>query len=836
MKPLGILYLYRVRLRSRFVQEALAVIGIAVGVALLFASQVANTSLNGSVRQLTSGLVGQSQLQLEARGPGGFEQRLFGEVQALPGVRSAAPLLEAQANVLGPRGAQSVDLVGADPRFVHLGGALLRHFNASALARQHALALPLPVAQQIGANSLQVIKLQVGASSMPALVGITLQESDIGALVHSPVALAPLAYAQQLTGMTGRISRIFVQSRPGHDREVRAALVRLAAGRLNVEPADYDAVLFDSAATPTDQSTALFAAISALVGFLFAFNAMLLTVPARRALIADLRLDGYSPWTVIEVLLFDALVLGVVSSLLGLALGDELSARLFQTSPGFLSFAFAVGSQRIVTWQLIVVAVTAGLLAACGGVLMSSRDIFSSRPLAAVKRKERGRTELRAFVLGGAACLMLTTIIMVAVPNDATVGVVSLTVALLLLLPSFIRGVLAILERATLDLRAMAPSVAVAELRAPSSWTRTIAIASTGAIAVFGSVAIQGAHADLQRGLYQTTHDVGSSADVWVFPRGRSNLLATTPFPANATGVLTRLPGVRAVLLYRGGFLNFGDRRVWVSAQPRAQAQLVPRHQLVSGDLAYADARLHEGGWAVVSLAVAKEHHLHIGQLFTLPAPRPTTFRVAALSTNMGWPSGALILNADDYAHAWESNDASAYEIMLARGVPASTVSREVRKTLGPGSPLVVQTASQREQADRAIQRQGLDRLNQISTLVLIAAVLAMASAMGNMIWQRRAWLARMKLDGRSDFQVWRTLLLESILLLGSGCTIGAVFGLYGQLLGSRAILSVTGFPVVFSFGVVIAMASFALVSTVAVLIVAIPGYLAARVRPSVGL
>ena len=40
--------------------------------------------------------------------------------------------------------------------------------------------------------------------------------------------------------------------------------------------------------------TALFAGLSALVGFLFAFNAMLLTVPRRRALVSDLRLDGYS--------------------------------------------------------------------------------------------------------------------------------------------------------------------------------------------------------------------------------------------------------------------------------------------------------------------------------------------------------------------------------------------------------------------------------------------------------------------------------------------------------------------------------------------------------------
>ena len=57
MKLRSIVYLYRVRLRSRLVQELLALAGIAVGVALLFASQVAGADLTGSVEQLTSGIV-----------------------------------------------------------------------------------------------------------------------------------------------------------------------------------------------------------------------------------------------------------------------------------------------------------------------------------------------------------------------------------------------------------------------------------------------------------------------------------------------------------------------------------------------------------------------------------------------------------------------------------------------------------------------------------------------------------------------------------------------------------------------------------------------------------
>jgi putative ABC transport system permease protein len=88
--------------------------------------------------------------------------------------------------------------------------------------------------------------------------------------------------------------------------------------------------------------------------------------------------------------------------------------------------------------------------------------------------------------------------------------------------------------------------------------------------------------------------------------------------------------------------------------------------------------------------------------------------------------------------------------------------------------------------------------------------------------------------DGFGKNVLWRALLLESALLLGAGCSVGAVFGIYGQLLLSHALASVTGFPVVFSVGAVVAIGSFLLVTAVAVAIVAVPGYLAARVRPSI--
>ncbi len=836
MRLANILYLYRVRARKRLVQELFAVLGIAVGVALLFSSQVANTSLSGSVDQLTAGLIGNSRFQLAARASGGFDERLLGQVQRLPGVLTAVPVFEAQARLIGPSGRASVEVIGVDPRFAHLGGNLVRHASAKALAKQRAIALPAPIAQRIGTEPFQPLRIQVAGATHRTLVGVVLQASEIGALIHSPVAVAPLAYAQKITGMPGRLTRVLVQPRPGADHEVELGLTRLAAGRLNVRPANFDATVFRQAEGPTSQSTELFSAISALVGFLFAFNAMLLTVPQRRNLITDLRLDGYTPWQIVRVLIIDALILGVEGTLAGLLLGEVLSTHLLEASPGYLSLAFAVGSQRIVTWQCVAVATGGGLLAAAVGVLNPLRDVFAPRPLGSKAPRVASRASMARASLAGALCLTLTTGILLhgvdSVPI-AIVAFVSLIAALLLLLPVLLSVVVRVFDQLQRPFVGVSPRIAVIELRSSSTRARSIAIAATGALAMFGSVAIEGAHHNLQRGLNRVDAEVNLVSDLWVVPGGNSDTLATTPFPDTAGPAISRLAAVRSVQSYRGSFLDFEDHRTLVIAPPRTAVNLIPPSQIISGNLALASARVRGHGWATLSKTVADIDHLRVGDSFVLPSPQPTRFRLAAITTNFGWPPGAIILNADDYAQAWDDANPSALQVHLNPGVSLPRATREVAATLGDKSALAVQSAHQRERNDQGTQHQGLERLTQISTLVLIAAVLAMAAAMGAMIWQRRPQLAAMKVDGYTQGELWRSLVCESALLLGAGCTTGALFGLYGQVLLSHALAGVTGFPVVFSVVVLVAIVSLAVVTAVAVVFVAVPGFFAARVQPA---
>ena len=425
----------------------------------------------------------------------------------------------------------------------------------------------------------------------------------------------------------------------------------------------------------------MFSVFGALVGFLFAFSAMLLTAPQRRRMIVDLNTEGYGTGTVLRVLLFDALVLGVAASALGIVLGDQIARLLFDETPSFLQYAFAVGPNRSVAIGNVAVAVVGGIVASCVAVLAPTISALrrQGEPPASDETQASQRTWLLA---GGLAALVAGIAIAIAEPASAALGIVGLvclTASMLLLLPALLRLLVDGLDLLTRGVRSVVPFLAIFDLRDPSAQARSLAVAATGAVAVFGSVALQGAHADLLRGLDQTSHDVAELGDLWALAPGGANLLVTTPFRAPKA---VASPAIERIGTYRGGFLDVGDRRVRVLAPPGGGPQPLSSVQVLEGDRDSVRERLRAGGWVVLSEGVARDLGVGVGDRFTLPSPVPTRLRVAALSTNLGWPPGAIVLNATDYARAWGSDDASALLATLAPG----TTPAEGRAALRDGA------------------------------------------------------------------------------------------------------------------------------------------------------
>jgi putative ABC transport system permease protein len=839
VRPSSLVTLYAWRLRQRVVGELLAAAGIATGVALVFGVLLANSSITGSASQLLRQLVGSARLQLVARSDAGFPQQLLSTVQQLPGVEVAAPVLRQSATVVGPRGRQSVQLVGVTPRLLALGGSAAQEFGAGVLPILGGVGLPAGVAQTIGAHAALPIRLYTNGEEHVLNVGAVLGSQTIGPVADSPVVITLLPIAQRLSNRPKLLTSILVEPRPGAEHKVAQELESVAEGRIDVDPADQELHLLDQAVKPAAQSTTLFAAISAMIGFLLALNAMLITVPDRRRFIAELRMQGFAPNQVILVLGFQALSLGIFGSLVGIALGDVLSHTLFSQSPNYLTAAFPIGSQRVLTLPTILVPFGCGVLAATLASLRPLLDLRAGRALDAVLR-ERGeagqsipaRTTWTIGLAGALLVLIITAAVLLA-PSLTVFGGALLALAAICLIPGAFAGIVALLTPVSERIKGSMLALAIVEIRATA--TRSIALAAVATLAVYGSVAIGGAKRDLTGGLETAIAEYESTADIWV-TTGQGVFNTNSFKAAAAQRALARSPGVASVRTYQGGLLDVGTRRLWVRARPPGDPTMLETTQVLSGNLARADEAIRAGGAVAISNSFASEQHLHVGSDISLPTPSGAVdFTVAAITTNSGWPPGTITMNAVDYSRYWQTADAAALEVDLRPGVSLAAGRRLVRATLAAYPGLQVQTFHEREAQTDASARQGLQSLGQIATLLLIAGGLAVAASLSAVIWQRRMRLASLKTQGFDQLQLWRSLLLEGAVILTVGCLDGAVLGIYGHALADRWLRLTTDFPAPFSVGWPEVFLTFAAVAGIALVVVALPGLSAARTPAHAG-
>lgn len=845
---------YRRRLRRQWPQELLAGAGIAIGVALVFAVLVSNSSITGSAREVVDGITGNASIQLASRSGDGFDQATIDRVREVPGVREAASLLEQRATVIYRGRRAAVQLIGVDEDLPRFGGVAARSYQLGGLILQPGVILPDRIAGDLrlpaAANGSELPRLAIDArgrrSSTTATAVVT--RAMIGPLADSIIAVVSLPYAQQLTGLEGRVTRVLVEPEPGQEEQARAGLEQIAAGKLYVGDVDDETRLLNQATGPIDQATGLFAAIGAFVGLLFAFNAMLLTVPERRRFIASLRKLGFRRLRIVQILGFQAVALGAAASLVGLIGGYVLARTVLSETPSYLTFAFPIGVRTIVPVGVVAAAFAGGVIATCLAAAQPLADLRKGRPIGAAgsERGELGqalsRRAQRVLVLAAVALVAIGTVLALFVPALTLVGAGALATATVLLIPASLAAALQLgdgtarrIQRDARGGRGNMLIVAVRELRATT--IRSLALAATGAVAIFGSVAIEGAHSNLVSGLDRNFTDYLHGADLWITTGGDENSLTTQSFDGGtALQRISAMPQVAEARPYFGGMLDLADRRAWVIGRPVEDPSLIPPSQLQQGDLDTVNERLRSGGWVALSEAVADSLGTKIDETVSLPTPSgPRTFKVAAILTNLGWGPGAIVMRSDDYRKAWQTAEPAAFEINLKPGASAAAAKEAIEQTVA-NPALRVQTTPEREAQFKSLARQGLERLTDISTLALIAAALAMAAAMGAGIFQRRITFSRRRVQGFRPAKLRRILLYEAILILGTGCLTGAFLGGYGHLLANRFLQDTTGYPAPFALALPETVTTCLLVLLVALAITAIPGYLVSRTPPHVSL
>ena len=861
LRPYALFSLYRRRLRVHAAQECFAAIGIAIAVALVFAATVAESSIAGSSAEVVKAVTGPATLQLRARSGQGFEERLLARVEHLAGVKQAAPLLEQTATLRTASGRHTtIDVAGTDTSLAVLDGLAetlpLAALRPGTIGLSKATADALRIAAPRGSGGAGEVTLQMRGRAIRLRVSAVLGDEAVGALSRALVAVMPLARMQQLAGLPRRITRIFVEAQPGAEGRVRSELRALAAGTLTVAPADQDVTLLRQALGPSRLASGLFAAIGALLGFLFAFNAMLLTVPDRRQSIADLRIRGTRRSAILQMVLFQALCLGVAASLVGLLAGYLLSVGVFHQSSAYLTEAFTLGSNTVIGIRPLLLAFFGGVLATCLASAVVLLDLRRGRPRDAVYQHDGvpgdalGQAARRRLFAGSIALIAAATVLYALLPAAAIAATALLALGTVLAVPLVFAGVLALMAVVSERYEQLVTlPIALASLR--TTTLRSLALAATGAVALFGSVALGGSRENLLRGIRSFAHSYVGAAEIWVTNPGDNQ--AVNEFSAGQDAArIASVPAVARVQVFQGGFMEFGShppRRVWIIARPPGASRQVLESEIVDGNASTAVARLSEGGWIVVSKQIAEEHHVGLGGTLTLPTPTgDARFRIAALTTNLAWPPGVIFIGTAAYSHFWATTAPTALGVQLRPGANEVQARSAIARALGRAGPsgqagpagfqggLEVSTAPARQASIDALTSEGLGQLQEISTLLLLAAIAAMVAALASSLRQRREWLAGLRLSGAEPARLQRILLLEAALMLGAGCLTGAIAGIYGEVIIDGFLRGVTGFPLASIVTGTRALEVFVLVLALAIAIMAIPGWRASRVSPGLAL
>jgi putative ABC transport system permease protein len=816
--------------------ELMAGVGIAIGVSLVFGVLVANSSILSSTREAINAVDGSASLQLAARSPRGFSEQLAQRVSRLPGVQTAVPILRENAVIEGPKGRILGQLVGVSPLIVGLQSSATKDLGAGARLLEGGVGLPSGVAGAVGAYAEGRARLLVNGTAHTVPVRAVLNAGAIGSLAVSRIVVALLGTAQSLAQEPGRVTQMLIKTYPGKGKQVERGLRRLADGRLNVEPANHELKLAATALKPTNQSTSLFAAISLMVGFLLALNAMLLTVPERRRQVADMREQGFDSRQVIVVLAFQAFVLGVAASIIGVLVGEALARTIFDEVPNYLATTFPITGHQQIGVGPVLIAFSCGVLAAVFASMSPILDLRKSRPVDAVLHEPGepgqniGADVTRNFALLGVAILVIATAMAVLDSGLTIPSGVALALATPCFMPLLFRGATRLLRHIARNYHGKMVAVATIELDATA--TRSVALACITALAVYGSVAVGGARTDLIRGIDTGISQEWGTASVWVTPD--QNIFDTDSFRGSAAvTAIAHASGVASVSVHQGAFLDVGTQRLWIRAVPPGGRSMILSSEMRQGNLTHARMLMRGRGWAAVSSGFATEHTLGVGSSFSLPTPSGAVrFRVAAITTNIGWPPGTVTLNTDDYSRYWQSTDPTTLAVSLKPGITPTEGVGVVRRALGPASALRVQTSSERIAEVRSIGRQGLSVLGDISSLLLLISALALAAAISASIYQRRGRLASLKAQGFDRRQLWRGVLIESATVLGIGCLDGAILGLYGHALADRYLRISTSFPAPFSLTLPQTLLTLLIVAGVSLAVVAVPGYAAAGVAP----
>ena len=331
-------------------RNAAAVVAVMLGVALALSVHLINASALSEFSQAVRSVNGQPDLTLRAA-QGQFDESLYARIASLPEVSVASPVLELSTYAQAAGGArQSLRVLGVDALLLaRLAPELLpRPADADdrfAFFAPATVFLNAPAQSALGAGSVQ---LQSGLNLLAVRVAGSVAAGG------GPLAVMDLGAAQDLFGRGGELTRIDLQLRAGVDR---ADFVRRQQSA-----ADWPAQLQwsepgDAAQRVSQLSRAyrinltVLALVALFTGAFLVFSVLSLSVAKRAQQLALLGVLGLGGATRLQLVLCESLLLGLLGSAAGVALGTALAALALRLLGGDLGGGYFAGIAPALQWS-----------------------------------------------------------------------------------------------------------------------------------------------------------------------------------------------------------------------------------------------------------------------------------------------------------------------------------------------------------------------------------------------------------------------------------------------------------------------------------------------------
>jgi putative ABC transport system permease protein len=797
-------------LLGRKLRTSLTAIAIVLGVAMVAGTFMLTDSIDNAfdsiftnVRKGSSAVIsGKTAFDIStdagATAPT-MNESLLAKVRGLPEVEAAEGSVNGEAHLIGKNGKAIVyggapnlgfSIANGASRFNPLTlveGSWPKHgdvvVDESTANKQHFKLGQTVGVQSLGASQVYRISGFVHFGAASTLGGATLAGFD-------------LPTAQKLFDKQGRLDEIAVAAKPGVSDEqlvqqLNANVPPTAQVKTAAQQAKDDAADTNSFISFLRGFLLAFGGIALFVGSFVIANSLSITIAQRTREFATVRTVGASRRQILTSILIEALVVGVLASIVGLIAGFGLAKGLFSL---FDAVGFTLpNSGLILTRTAVIIALAAGILVTVVASLRPAIRATRVPPLAAVREGAtlppsrfaylRLPGSILVTVLGFAALLWA-----LFGPSHSTtgllvwmgVGALLIFLGVALLAQRLVRPLAAGLGWPSARLGGTAGVLARSNSRRNPQRTASTASALMIGLALVTLVAV------LASGIVSTfrgaVDDLWKNADYAITAQNNFS-----PIPTSAADAAAKTPGVEAVGDVRAGQAkSFGSVYNATAVNP-ATSRIFAMDWKDGSDAVLAN--LGSDG-AFVDDGFAKDHHLAVGSTLqqTFPSGQSATFRVKGIfkPPTGGSPFGPVTISADTWDR-FNPQPQNLYSFVIMKGGETDANRAALDKALSEFPNAKV--ATRQEFIDNQIS--GLNSILNILYVLLALSVLVSFFGIVNTlvltVFERTREIGMLRAVGMTRRQIRRMIRHESIITSMIGGVLGILLGIaLGGLLVAR--------------------------------------------------